>query len=43
MQREEILAWLQEENPQRLEELWQLADETRKREVGDAVHLRGLV
>ena len=30
-------------NPERLAELWQRADATRRRHVGDAVHLRGLV
>jgi biotin synthase len=39
----EILGWLREENPARLEELWCAADETRRSHVGDAVHLRGLV
>lgn len=39
----EILGWLRETNPARLEELWRLADETRRSHVGDAVHLRGLV
>lgn len=39
----EILGWLRETNPERLEELWRLADETRRSHVGDAVHLRGLV
>ena len=39
----EILGWLREENPARLEELWRRADETRRLRVGDAVHLRGLV
>jgi biotin synthase len=39
----EILGWLREGNPERLKELWQRADETRRRRVGDAVHLRGLV
>ena len=38
-----ILAWLQEEDPQRLLSLWQMANETRHACVGDAVHLRGLV
>ena len=41
--RDEILAWMREENPARLEELWTRADRTRKACVGDAVHLRGLV
>jgi biotin synthase len=39
----EILGWLRETNPARLEELWRLADTTRRSCVGDAVHLRGLV
>jgi biotin synthase len=39
----EILGWLRETNPARLEELWRLADTTRRSHVGDAVHLRGLV
>lgn len=43
MKRPEILAWLREDDPDRLETLWQLADETRRAHVGDAVHLRGLV
>lgn len=41
--RAEILGWLREEKPQRLEELWRRADVTRRLHVGDAVHLRGLV
>jgi biotin synthase len=41
--RREILNWLREADPQRLEQLWRNADETRHRHVGDAVHLRGLV
>lgn len=39
----EIQAWLREEDPQRLESLWRQADETRRAQVGEAVHLRGLV
>ena len=39
----EILGWLREENPARLEELWRQADTVRQLHVGDAVHLRGLV
>jgi biotin synthase len=41
--RDEILVWLREDEPRRLEELWEAADETRRRHVGDAVHLRGLI
>jgi biotin synthase len=43
MQRNEILHWLRESDSVRLERLWQLADQTRQRCVGDEVHLRGLV
>ena len=39
----EILQWLRETDPRRLEELWARANETRRRRVGDAVHLRGLI
>jgi len=38
-----LIDWLREENETRLEDLWALADQTRCREVGDEVHLRGLV
>ena len=41
--RRELLNWLREEDPERLEELWHLANETRRANVGDAVHLRGLI
>lgn len=41
--RNEVLAWLREEDPRRLDELWRMANETRQSHVGDAVHLRGLV
>ncbi|MFW6369379.1 MAG: [FeFe] hydrogenase H-cluster radical SAM maturase HydE [Myxococcota bacterium] len=43
MRTAEILSWLREEDEHRLEQLWSLADETRRRFVGDEVHLRGLV
>ncbi len=43
MTREEILRWLLEEDETRLEELWQQADRIRRENVGDEVHLRGLV
>jgi biotin synthase len=43
MNKSEILSWLREEDENRLEELWRLADETRRANVGDEVHLRGLV
>ncbi len=41
--RDEILSWLLETDEGRLAELWEAADATRKRFVGDAVHLRGLI
>lgn len=41
--REAIEHWLRETDETRLQELWAAADETRRRYVGDAVHLRGLV
>lgn len=43
LSRADILAWLREDDPARLEELWAAADETRRRYVGDEVHLRGLI
>jgi biotin synthase len=43
MDKAEILSWLRESNPRRIEDLWRRADETRHQYVGDAVHLRGLV
>jgi biotin synthase len=39
----EIESWLRETDPARLADLWRMADSTRRREVGDEVHLRGLV
>jgi biotin synthase len=41
--RAEILSWLKEEDPQRLQTLYMWADQLRRRMVGDQVHLRGLV
>jgi len=43
MQRDEITRWLREEDEASLEELWRLADERRRANVGDEVHLRGLI
>ena len=43
LSRGDILAWLREDDPARLESLWAAADETRHRHVGDEVHLRGLI
>jgi biotin synthase len=39
----DILHWLREEDQKRLEELWQWADTVRRENVGDEVHLRGLI
>lgn len=39
----EILEWLREKRPSRLQMLYEQADSVRKRHVGDAVHLRGLI
>jgi len=39
----EIEAWLREDDPERLAELWHAADETRRQYVGDEVHVRGLL
>ena len=41
--REAVEYWLREDDEVRLETLWAAADETRRRSVGDAVHLRGLI
>ncbi|MBM4046433.1 MAG: [FeFe] hydrogenase H-cluster radical SAM maturase HydE [Planctomycetes bacterium] len=43
MRQRDIVQWLREENAQRLEELWRWADQVRQANVGDKVHLRGLV
>jgi biotin synthase len=40
---EAVLCWLRETDEARLAELWRRADGARRRYVGDAVHLRGLV
>lgn len=43
LERTEALAWLAEDDEDRLEELWRRADAVRRERVGDVVHLRGLV
>lgn len=43
MTRNEILQWLRETGERRLSELWRLADRVRRENVGDEVHLRGLI
>jgi biotin synthase len=39
----ELLGWLKESRPSSLQELYQRADAVRRKHVGDAVHLRGLI
>ena len=41
--RDQIEAWLRETDEHKLEELWQAADELRAKNVGEEVHLRGLI
>jgi biotin synthase len=41
--RDELLVWLHEDDPQKLETLWSWADDVRRSCVGDQVHLRGLI
>lgn len=43
MEYNETLGWLLEQDENRLEILWQQADRIRRENVGDAVHLRGLI
>jgi len=43
MEYKEIIRWLREEDPSALDELWARADEVRRKNVGDQVHLRGLI
>lgn len=43
MKRNEILNWLRTADQDSLERLWQMADEIRRQNVGDEVHLRGLL
>ena len=43
MRRAEILDWLRETDPDRLEPLWARADAVRRDHVGEEVHLRGLI
>jgi biotin synthase len=43
LDRREVLQWLREENEGRLAALWARADEVRRQNVGDEVHLRGLI
>lgn len=43
MNNQQIVDWLRCEEQDRLEELWRAADETRRLNVGDEVHLRGLL
>jgi biotin synthase len=40
---DDIRDWLSETRTDRLEQLWTMADRTRREHVGDDVHLRGLI
>ena len=39
----DLLEWLRESRPARLQTLYEWADQVRRENVGDAVHLRGLI
>ncbi len=41
--RDEVLAWLKEDDDWKLSFLWEEADRVRREHVGDEVHLRGLI
>ncbi|UCD56939.1 MAG: [FeFe] hydrogenase H-cluster radical SAM maturase HydE [Candidatus Hydrogenedentota bacterium] len=43
MEKQEILAWLKKKDENSLDELWRWADCVRRENVGDEVHLRGLI
>jgi len=43
LDRDGILTWLRVEEDDDLERLWEAADETRRLNVGEEVHLRGLI
>jgi biotin synthase len=43
LSRAHILGWLKETDPEQLKQLFDWADQVRKDNVGDAVHLRGLI
>lgn len=43
MTRKEIVGWLRETDEGRVRGLFEMADEVRRRTVGDAIHLRGLL
>ncbi len=43
LNKKEIIAWLKEDDARRLKRLWEAADTVRREQVGDAVHLRGII
>lgn len=43
MTKQEIIAWLREDRPARLADLWRQADRVREDNVGGEVHLRALI
>lgn len=43
MNKKQVEVWLRERDPVKLQELWNRADAVRRKYVGEAVHLRGLL
>lgn len=43
MEKNVILEWLKSDDQENLEKLWRMADEVRRANVGEDVHLRGLI
>ncbi len=41
--RDEIVSWLRETDPSRLDSLWSVADDVRRIHVGNSIHLRGII
>lgn len=39
----QVLQWLREDDPEKLDELFSLADQVRRENTGDGIHLRGLI
>ena len=43
MNRQEIISWLKQKEPSELKKLWDFADRIRRENVGEQIHLRGLI
>jgi len=43
MDGDSLIEWLREQDPDKIESLWESADTVRRQTVGDEVHLRGLI